>query len=111
MKEEEYGKTGLMLIFGFIALGLIIWFTFAVLGLGWQRVAEPIREETRRVTYDESRAYQQGTQLELARLCREWQRAEGPAKTAVATIIRDTRTTYRGPVSEGVASCLAQVGE
>lgn len=64
--------------------------------------------ETSAQVYDSSRQFQQGTNRDLARYCREYKAADGVAKTAVATLIQDTASTYQGPLTDANAACISE---
>lgn len=74
------------------------------------RAAKKYDTETSKQAYDTSRQYQQGTQLDLARYCAQYEAASGAGKAAMAGLIRDTRATYSGPVSDNVGHCLSEIG-
>lgn len=96
----------------FIALGLFILFIFAVafFALGFDRVASPYQEQTRKITYDQSRTYQQGTQLDISRLCQKYDEAPLGGKKAIAQLIRDTNATYTGQLTQSNQDCLNKIG-
>lgn len=73
----------------------------------FERRAAPYREETRKQTYDTSRTYQQGTQMNIANWCLEMRTKPEHAK-AVAAMIRDAAATYSGPLSSENITCIAE---
>lgn len=78
------------------------------LGLGvlWlNRRTAPYAEETRKITHDTSRAYQQGTQLNIAQWCREM-RTKPEHAPALAAMIREAAATYTGPLSADNQTCI-----
>lgn len=88
----------------------------AVIALNWvglfaSRPMEKYQAETSAQVYDSSRQYQQGTQLDLARYCHQYRTTEGPAKIAVANLIRSTAATYNGPLSADNQACLSEIGQ
>lgn len=106
-------------IIGFMALVVVLITLFYVFmlplfagGMVVNRIATKYQTETSKQAYDTSRQYQQGTQLDISRYCR--QMAEAPnaaAKQAVAGLIRDTAATYTGPLTPNNQACLASIGE
>jgi len=94
-----------------IIIVILVVVALSVLGLVFDRHAQPYAVETDKRAYDSSRQYQQSTQLDLSRYCREWVKANGPAKSAVANLIRDTAATYTGPLTPANQACLSQIGE
>jgi hypothetical protein len=87
-----------------------------IVGLNWIGLfaARPMAKyatETDKQVYDTSRQYQQGTQLDLSRYCAQYHAATGPAKTAVAGLIRDTAATYSGPLTPNNQACLSEIGQ
>lgn len=102
------------LIFGgVIAFVMLVLLVLLLNGTGliWNRVASPYAEETRKLTYDESRQFQQGTNRDLARYCREWREATGAGKSAVADLIRTTADTYQGALTPANQACLSEIGQ
>lgn len=90
---------------GLLALGTATsWF-----GLVTHRPMAKYAEETRAQVYDTSRQFQQGTNRDLARYCREYAAAEGPAKRAVAELIRSTLDTYQGELTPANSACVAEI--
>lgn len=75
------------------------------------REAQKFDAETAAQVYDNSRQYQQGTNRDIARYCRDYAAAEGPAKRAVADLIRSTLDTYQGELTPANAACVSQIGE
>lgn len=73
-----------------------------------KREVQKFDAETSAQVYDSSRQFQQGTNRDLARYCREYATAEGAAKTAVATLIQNTASTYQGPLTEANAACISE---
>ena len=98
---------------GFIGLIVLIALGFLLSGLGllWDRPAAKYAEETRHQTYDNSREYQQGTQLDLLRYCRQYAEAPPASKKAVADLIRDTAATYGGPLTPANQACISEIGQ
>ena len=95
---------------------LVVVFALAVIGLSWaglfaSRPMAKYATETDKQVYDTSRQYQQGTQLDLSRYCAQFETATGPARSAVAGLIRDTAATYRGPLTANNQACLQEVGQ
>lgn len=87
-----------------------------VIGLNWlglwsSRPMQKYAVETDKQVYDTSRQYQQGTQLDLSRYCAQYHSAAGPAREAVAGLIRDTAATYTGPLTPNNQACLMEIGQ
>lgn len=72
------------------------------------REVQKFDAETSAQVYDSSRQYQQGINRDIARYCRDYNDAEGAAKTAVATLIQDTASTYQGPLTDANAACISE---
>ena len=75
------------------------------------REVQKFDAETSAQVYDNSRQFQQGTNRDIARYCREYRSTEGAAKTAVATLIQDTASTYQGPLTEANAACVSETAQ
>lgn len=100
------------LAFG-VALLAVFYFLIAPLFVGGKligREAKKFDAETAAQVYDNSRQFQQGTNRDIARYCRDWQAAEGPARIAVADLIRSTLDTYEGELTPANQACAAQIG-
>ena len=95
---------------GLVALTLIC-IALSWAGLFASRPMAKYATETDKQVYDTSRQYQQGTQLDLSRYCAQWRAASGPARTAVAGLIRDTAATYSGPLTPNNQTCLSEIGQ
>lgn len=91
-------------------VGAVIWYGAIIVAVGvvgfllWSQLA-PRQEAVRRDVYDQSRAYQQGAQLNIARWCAEMRTKPEHAK-AMAALIRDAAATYEGPLSGDNQSCI-----
>lgn len=94
----------LICVFYFLILPLF------VAGKVVNRQAQKFDAETSAQVYDNSRQFQQGTNRDLARYCREWQSADGPARKAVADLIASTLDTYQGELTPANERCAAQIG-
>jgi hypothetical protein len=95
-----------------VALIAVFYFLILPLFVGGKiinREAQKFDAETAAQVYDNSRQYQQGTNRDIARYCREWQSAEGPAKRAVANLILSTLDTYQGDLTPANAACVSQI--
>ncbi len=66
--------------------------------------------ETSAQVYDSSRQYQQGTNRDVARYCREYRAANDGAKQAVADLIASTLDTYQGPLTPENEKCKMEIG-
>lgn len=93
----------LLLAFYFLLLPLLV--SGKLVG----REARKFDAETSAQVYDNSRQFQQGVNRDIARYCRDWATAEGPARKAVADLILTTRDTYQGDLTPSNASCIAQI--
>lgn len=99
---------------------IALWFLAilaALLALGWatswfglvtQRPMQRYQEETRKEVYDTSRQYEQGTNRDIARYCEQMRGANGPAKKAVAALIRSTASTYDGTLTPDNQDCVSE---
>jgi hypothetical protein len=65
-------------------------------------------EETRAQTYDKSRQFNQGTNRDIARYCRDMRTATGAAAKATATLIISTADTFEGELNQGNRDCVAE---
>lgn len=95
-----------------VALIAVFYFFILPLFVGGKligREAQKFDAETAAQVYDNSRQFQQGTNRDLARYCREYQGAEGPAKRAVGDLIRSTLATYQGELTPANAACVAEL--
>lgn len=93
---------------GVIAIALLYLFAFS--GLIFNRHAAPYAEETRRMTYDQSRSYQQGMAVDLDELCRQRRLAtDGGIKAALADTIRLRSARYMGELPSHVQECVNEV--
>ena len=93
-------------IFSAIALFLLVFTLLGGFGRIIGREFKKYDAETNAQVYDTSRQFQQGINRDLARYCREWKTAEGAAKSAVATLIQDTASTFQGKLSETNSECV-----
>lgn len=103
VKWLAFGVT-LLAVFYFLILPLF------VAGRVVDRQARKFEAETAAQVYDNSRQFQQGVNRDIARYCRDWQASEGPARNAVADLIRSTLDTYQGELTPANAACAAQLG-
>ena len=94
--------TALIVVIRFILLPLLV--ADKVIG----RQVQKFDAETSAQVYDSSRQFQQGTNRDLARYCRDYRAADGAAKTAVATLIQDTASTYQGQLTDANAACISE---
>lgn len=72
------------------------------------RQVQKFDAETAAQVYDSSRQFQQGTNRDIARYCRDYKAADGASKAALATLIQDTVSTYQGPLTEANAACISE---
>lgn len=103
--EDEVKVVG----WAFVTLVLLIVFGYGLtwLGLLGDRPVKEYQAETDKRVYDNSRSYQQGTNLDIARYCMQMKTATEPsAKRAVAQLILTTAATYEGPLSPDAESCI-----
>ena len=91
-----------------VAVALI--YAVTVSGLLFNRHAAPYSEETRALTYDNSRTYNQGMAVDLDELCRQRKLAsdEG-AKAVLADTIRLRSARHTGQLPSHVQECLNEV--
>jgi hypothetical protein len=99
--KDRATEVGAVIWYGAIAIAII-----AVGFLVWSQLA-PRQEAVRRDVYDQSRAYQQGTQLNISRWCAEM-RTKPEHSKAIAAMIRDAAATYDGPLSGDNQSCILE---
>lgn len=95
-----------------VALISVFYFLILPLFIGGKlvgRQSQKFDAETSAQVYDNSRQYQQGTNRDIARYCREWRAAEGPAQTAVAELIRSQMDTYQGSLTAANQSCVQEI--
>lgn len=74
------------------------------------REVQKFDAETSAQVYDNSRQYQQGTNRDVARYCREYRAANDGAKQAVADLIASTLDTYQGPLTPENEKCKMEIG-
>ena len=104
---RELGTGALALIVALVLIsGVAVWALF------FNRHALPYAEETRRLTYGQSLAYQQGSQRDFENLCLQYAQATDPAaKAIIADTIRRRAQDYVGPpLADNVSGCLAKLG-
>lgn len=103
--KDRAAEVGAVIWYGAIAVAVLLGLSFG----GWWLYGQmaPRYEATRREVYDESRAYQQGTQLNISRWCAEMRTKPEHAK-ATAAMIRDAAATYDGPLSRDNQSCIRE---
>jgi len=97
-----------------IALIVVIRFLVMPLFVAEKLIGREVQKfdaETSAQVYDSSRQYQQGTNRDIARYCREYRSATGPAQKAVATLIQDTVSTYQGALTEANAACVSETAQ
>jgi len=86
----------------------IVFFAIVIIGsMYMDRAASKFGEETRTQTYEKSRTYQKGTNLNIAEWCAEMRTHPDHAK-ALAVLIRQASATYEGPLSADNADCIAE---
>jgi hypothetical protein len=102
------GIAGVVVVIAMVIVvsGLAIW------GLFFNRHAAPYAEETRRLTYGQSLAYQQGSQRDFENLCLQYRQATDPAaKAMIADMIKRRAQDYTGPeLTPTVQACIASLG-
>lgn len=99
------------LAFG-VALLAVFYFLIFPLFVGGKligRESQKFDAETSAQVYDNSRQYQQGINRDIARYCRDYAAAEGPAKKAVADLIHSTLDTYQGDLTPANQACVANL--
>lgn len=99
----------MLFILALIAIFYFLVLPFFVGGRLIDRQAKKFDAETSAQVYDSSRQYQQGTNRDLARYCRQWRDADGAGKVAVAELIRSTHDTYQGPLTPENERCLQEI--
>ncbi|HEY2010566.1 MAG TPA: hypothetical protein VGH23_16370 [Rhizomicrobium sp.] len=105
MRDIGAGFLALILFF-VLGTGLAIW------GLFFNRHAAPYAEETRRLTYGQSLAYQQGSQRDFENLCLQYvQATDGGAKAIIRDTILRRKQDYTGPdLGPDVQACFSKLG-
>ena len=109
---REFSVGAVVFIVGFILL-LALGSAVTIWGLFFNRHAAPYAEETRRITYGQSFAYQQGSQRDFENLCLQYAQAtDASARAISADTIRRRAQDYVGPPLEAnIAACIARVGD
>lgn len=74
------------------------------------REVQKFDAETSAQVYDNSRQFQQGTNRDIARYCRDYRSTEGAAQKAVADLIASTLDTYQGPLTPENEKCKMEIG-
>ena len=108
---REITVSGCVLVIGFASLfvlgiGLSAWSLF------FNRHAMPYAEETRRITYGQSLAYQQGSQRDFENLCLQYVQATDEGSRAIIkdTIIRRKQDYVGPPLGDDVTACFSRLG-
>ena len=89
-------------ILALIAIVALITFTGWLVAIVGREFAQ-FDEETRRLTQEESRAYQEGMAQNLDKLCLEW---ETTGNDAIARAIRHRVSAYKGELPAHVQQCV-----
>ncbi len=98
---------GLWIVGGIVALFAVAAFTAFSLGVG--RIAAPIAEETRRLTFEQSRAHQSGVNSAISDYCLNMRTATDKAqKAALARFVINEASTFRGPLTADAQACLSE---
>jgi len=109
---KEYGK--LIAALALAALGFTLAWVFLLPLFAVSKVvnreAQKFDAETSAQVYDNSRAYQQGINRDIARYCRDLATTEGPARKALEDLIATTLDTYEGDLTPSNQRCTAQIG-
>lgn len=104
---SEGFKVAAVVAFIFAALltvgALTNWF-----GLIAGRPMAKYAEETRAQVYDESRQYNQGTNRDIARYCRDMRSTTGAGAKATAALILTTADTFGGELNQSNTECVAE---
>ena len=100
-------ELALWIVGAVIAIALI--YILAATSLVFDRHAQPYAEQTRKLTYDTSRQYQQDTNRDVAQYCEQMRTATSPsARKAVVALIRTTTDTIDGDLSADNQACLTE---
>lgn len=95
-----------------IAVGFLVLIglgVFIALSLGVGRVAAPFAEETRRLTFEQSRAHQSGVNSAISDYCLNMRTATDKAqKAALARFIINEAATFKGPLTADAQSCVSE---
>jgi hypothetical protein len=109
--DDEFELRHLLL--GLVAIMAILLFVFTIMG-GFGRIIgrefQKFDAETNAQVYDSSRQFQQGTNRDIARYCRDWKAAPDSGKQAVADLITSTLDTYQGPLTPSNENCKRELG-
>ena len=111
MKSFGQAVLALLVVAALITIFWVFLLPLFAAGKVVDRQAQIYDTETSAQTYEQSRTYQQATQLDLSRYCLQYHTSTGGAKTAVADLIRSTAATYKGPRSPSIDACINEVGE
>lgn len=95
------------------AIVAIVLFVYALSfsGLAFQRLTQPYAEETRRRTYENSAAHQEGVEQQIAAYCLNMRTAKAPGdKKAFASFITSEASTFNGEgsLSPETQKCIAE---
>ncbi len=101
------------ILIGLVVILATILFVFTMLG-GFSRIIgrefKKFDAETNAQVYDSSRQFQQGTNRDIARYCRDLKAAPDGSKQAVADLITSTLDTYQGPLTPSNQKCKMELG-
>jgi len=98
--------------FAYIVAGIVVFAIILLLSAGgvlFNRHAAPYAEETRRLTFEQSKAHQDGTNRVIIDYCLNMRTATDPSqKKAYATFILSQAGTYTGPLTADAQQCVRE---
>ena len=100
----------------FLGLGIVGWAAVTVAVVATSVVvvvvSRPVanyQAETQREVYQNSLAYQEGAQSDMARFCYDM-RTNPDHKQALAAMLREKARVYNGPMTRDLSACLTEAG-
>jgi hypothetical protein len=100
---------------GVKAAGVVVAGIAAILGIGiigmvWDRHAQPYQEETRRLTYEQSQTHTDAVAIDLSDLCRQYRTAsDEDVKNGLAETIRLHAEHAHGQLPAKTEECVNEL--
>jgi hypothetical protein len=110
MDEDIEPKHILLGVVVLIALALFIFTMLGGFGRIIGREFQKFDAETSAQIYDNSRQFQQGTNRDIARYCRDWKDAPHSGQQAISDLIASTIDMYQGPLTPSNEKCKMELG-